>query len=224
MNKAKWLSLLVASILNLSLVSLAQSEDIKKDSRVLSDSNDEPDLIQLYTQDELNRLIRENKHLERVKLDECQFTRDIKDRALVLQYPAYLYLWADMNLTDTCIKGKTKDAISAMKLAASKGMPIAIYRLGQFYLKGEYLQQDYNAAYRYTYLAASLGYDDAKLQLVALLATHEGNEADYETAYGWLYGTTFNDKKKFDMAKTLLSSLEKKMPPSLVAKIRARNS
>ena len=186
--------------------------------------SDEPDLIQLYTQDELNKLILENRHLERVKLDECQFTKDIKDRALILHYPPYLYLWSDMNLTNTCIHGNIKDAIAAMKMAAGKGMPIALYRIGQFYLKGEYLQQDYNTAYRYTYLSASLGFDDAKLQLVALLATHEGNEADYANAYSWLYSTVFNDPAKFALAKKLLSALENKMPNSMVEEIRSKNS
>ncbi len=223
MNKTTWLATMVASFLGMSLSSIALAEPSVTETDK-TEKFDEPDLIQLYTQDELNQLIRENRHLDRVKLDECQFTKDIKDRALILQYPAYLYLWADMNLTNTCIKGRVDEAISAMKMAASKGLPIAFYRIGQFYLKGEYLQQDYNSAYRYTYLAASLGHEDAKLQLVALLATHEGNERDYGTAYRWLYRTVFNDSSKFDMAKKLLAELSNKMPNSLVEKIRAQGS
>ena len=57
-------------------------------------ADDEPELIQLYSQNELNMLISDNNHLERVLLDECQFTKDIEDRAMVLHYPSYLYLWA----------------------------------------------------------------------------------------------------------------------------------
>ena len=185
-------------------------------------SNDEPELIQLYTQDELNGLINENKHLERVKLDECQFTRDIRDRAQVLQYPAYLYLWADMNFTDTCIKGNVKDGIDALKLAAEKGMPAALYKLGGFYLNGTYVQADYNAAYRYIYQAAVLGNDDAKLTLVNLLATHDGNEADYSEAYSMLFRVVFKEKKKHDLAETLLSQLRQKMPMSEVKKAENR--
>ncbi len=178
--------------------------------------SDEPELIQLYTQDELNALILENKHLERVKSDECQFKRDIKDRALVLHYPAYLYLWADMNFTNTCIDGSPKDGVYALQLAVDKGMPAALYKMGGFYLTGTYVQKDYAKAYRYIYNAASLGNNEAKLTLVNLLATHEGNEADYQEAYHWLFTTVFEDKKKHQMAESLLAQLRKKMPPSLV--------
>lgn len=188
---------------------------------VANTNNDEPELIQLYTQDELNSLIGENKHLERIKLDECQFTRDIRDRAQVLQYPAYLYLWADMNFTDTCIKGNVKDGVDALKLAAEKGMPAALYKLGGFYLTGKYVQADYNVAYRHIYQAAALGNDDAKLTLVNLLATHDGNEADYGEAYSMLLRVVFRDKKKHDLAETLLAELRKKMPASEVAKAEA---
>ena len=179
-------------------------------------ATDEPELIQLYTQDELNALIKENRHLERVKIDECQFTRDIKDRALILNYPAYLYLWADMNFTDTCIKGNVADGVTALKLAADKGMSVAMYKLGGLYLTGTYVQTDFNSAYRYIYNAASMGNDDAKLTLVNLLVNHEGNEADYQQAYHWLFKTVYSDPQKHELAKNLLSKLKDKMPDSLV--------
>ena len=83
-------------------------------------ADDEPELIQLYSQNELNMLISDNKHLERVLLDECQFTKDIEDRAMVLHYPSYLYLWADMNFTNTCVNGDPAVGVRALKLAAEK--------------------------------------------------------------------------------------------------------
>ena len=183
-----------------------------------SDPGDEPELIQLYTQDELNVLINEGRHLERIKIDECQFTRDIKDRALILNYPAYLYLWADMNFTSTCIRGNAADGVAALKIAAEKGMPAALYKMGRLFLTGTYVQKDYDSAYRHIHTAASLGYDDAKLTLVNLLATHDGNEGDYVEAYRWLYRTVFADSKRHELAETLLSELRKKMPASEIRK------
>lgn len=201
----------------LSVLLIILSENVAAEE-IRDKDNDEPELIQLYTQDELNALIKENRHLERVKLDECQFTRDIKDRALILNYPAYLYLWADMNFTDTCIKGNVAEGVSALKIAADKGMPVAMYKLGGLYLTGTYVQADFNSAYRYIYNAASLGNDEAKLTLVNLLVNHEGSEADYQQAYHWLFKTVYSDSQKHELAKNLLSKLKEKMPDSLVKK------
>lgn len=201
----------------LSVLLIILSENVAAEE-IRDKGNDEPELIQLYTQDELNALIKENRHLERVKLDECQFTRDIKDRALILNYPAYLYLWADMNFTDTCIKGNVAEGVSALKIAADKGMPVAMYKLGGLYLTGTYVQADFNSAYRYIYNAASLGNDEAKLTLVNLLVNHEGSETDYQQAYHWLFRTVYSDPKKHELAKNLLSKLKEKMPDSLVEK------
>jgi TPR repeat protein len=201
----------------LTVLLVVYSENLS--AEVLQNNDkDEPELIQLYTQDELNSLIKENRHLERIKIDECQFTRDIKDRAMILNYPAYLYLWADMNFTDTCIKGNVADGVVALKLAADKGMPVAMYKLGGLYLTGKYVQSDYDLAYRYIYDAASLGNDEAKLTLVNLLVNNEGNEADFVNAYHWLFKTVYSDPKKHELAKTLLSQLKKKMPISYVEK------
>ena len=201
----------------LSVLMVVYSENVVAEAN-RDKGADEPELIQLYTQDELNALIRENRHLERVKIDECQFTRDIKDRAMILNYPAYLYLWADMNFTDTCIKGNIADGVTALKMAADKGMPVAMYKLGGLYLTGTYVQTDFNSAYRYIYNAASLGNDDAKLTLVNLLVNHEGNESDYLLAYHWLFKAVYNDSKKHELANNLLSKLKEKMPVSLVEK------
>lgn len=64
----------------------------KAESEANDEPSDEPELIQLYSQDELNGLIEKHEHLKRVKDDDCQFVRDIKDRASVLRYPSYSYL------------------------------------------------------------------------------------------------------------------------------------
>ena len=185
-------------------------------------ADDEPELIQLYSQNELNKLISENKHLERVLLDECQFTRDIEDRAMVLHYPSYLYLWADMNFTDTCVKGDPAVGVKALKMAADRAMPKALYKLGELYHTGKYVQKDQDLAYHYVYNAASLKDPKARVLLVELLLEMEGKEIDYERAYNWLFFTVFSQEKEKDHATLLLNRLGAKMPASLVKKARLK--
>ena len=42
--------------------------------------------VQLYSQDELIRLINRNEHLSRVVLDDCQLVQDIEARAETLKF------------------------------------------------------------------------------------------------------------------------------------------
>ncbi|MBU2279446.1 MAG: flagellar protein MotX, partial [Gammaproteobacteria bacterium] len=46
-------------------------------------------VVQLYTQDELLALIRQNAHLQRVKADDCQLVKDIEARADIMKLPSY---------------------------------------------------------------------------------------------------------------------------------------
>lgn len=197
--------------------------DLKaEDSSTKVDIEDEPELIQLYSQDLLNKLITENKHLERVKSDECQFVRDIEDRAMVLKYPSYLYLWADMNFTNTCVKGKKEVGVNAMRIAADKGMPIAMYRLAMFYKDGLYVQKDFDLSYHYLYLSASLGEKKARIELAKFLSSNDSNELDLERSYNWLFFTVFENESEKKTASDLLKNLENKMPESLVKQAKKR--
>lgn len=214
MKDYKLLSLLISLGLTLGCANAAMVQDLQAD--------DEPELIQLYSQNELNKLISENKHLERVLTDECQFTRDIEDRAMVLHYPSYLYLWADMNFTNTCVKGNTAVGVRALKLAADKAMPSALYKLGQLYHQGLYVQKDRELAYRYIFNAASLKDPKARVMLVELLLEYNDKEIDYERAYNWLFFTVFEQEKDQKNAESLLNKLAQRMPPSLVKKARIK--
>ena len=59
--------------------------------------------VQLYSQDELLRLIHRNEHLSRVVLDDCQLVQDIEARAQTLKIPAYQFLWGDMLAWGVCV-------------------------------------------------------------------------------------------------------------------------
>lgn len=63
-------------------------------------------VVQLYTQDELLNLIKDNKHLERVVADDCQLIQDIQARADKLRIPAYQFLWGDMLAWGVCVEKK----------------------------------------------------------------------------------------------------------------------
>lgn len=141
----------------------------KAESEANDEPSDEPELIQLYSQDELNGLIEKHEHLKRVKDDDCQFVRDIKDRASVLRYPSYSYLWGDMLLTATCVKQDVPNGIRYMKYSAEEGMPDAMLKLRMFYEKGTYVNQDRSLARLYLREAASLKNREARLEWARLL-------------------------------------------------------
>lgn len=214
MKLIKSLSLLACFSASLFCANAASVLDLQAD--------DEPELIQLYSQNELNKLISENKHLERVVLDECQFTRDIEDRAMVLHYPSYLYLWADMNFNNVCVKGNPAVAVYALQIAADKAMPSALYKLGELYHDGKFVQKDLNLSYKYIYTAASLKHVDARMKLVEFLLEISGQESDYENAYNWLFFTVFSDEKSKIKAESLLKKLSDRMPKSIVKRARIK--
>ena len=47
--------------------------------------------IQIYSDNQLLELIKENKHLSQVVLDECQLVQDIEARAIKAKMPSYQY-------------------------------------------------------------------------------------------------------------------------------------
>ena len=60
--------------------------------------------VQIYTDNQLLSLIKENKHLGQVVLDECQLVQDIEARATKSKYPSYQFLWGDMLAFGVCVK------------------------------------------------------------------------------------------------------------------------
>ena len=192
----------------------------KAESEANDEPSDEPELIQLYSQDELNGLIEKHEHLKRVKDDDCQFVRDIKDRASVLRYPSYSYLWGDMLLTATCVKQDVPNGIRYMKYSAEEGMPDAMLKLGMFYEKGTYVNQDRSLARLYLREAASLKNREARLEWARLLTDGRGSPAEMEQAYSWLFFSVYNTEEKRKDARQVLETLGSMMPPSVVKAAR----
>lgn len=58
--------------------------------------------VPIYTEAELIKLIEQNKHLERVRADNCQLVEDIVARATRISLPAYEFLYGDMLAWGVC--------------------------------------------------------------------------------------------------------------------------
>ncbi|WP_409438925.1 tetratricopeptide repeat protein [Psychromonas sp. GE-S-Ul-11] len=170
------------------------------------------EVIQVYTQDELNALVRENKHLQRVKADDCQLVQDIEAHALKIQEPSYVYLWGDMLAWGVCVDRDATLGMYYIHEAANKGLLAAIEQLGRYYNNGTLVIQDKEKAIRYFREAALLGHLNAKINYIKLLNQGYGSPYDYEEAYHALYNTVFENKKVKADAKQQLAKLATKMP------------
>lgn len=176
--------------------------------------------IQLYSQDELLRLINQNIHLQRVQLDRCQLVRDIQARAEVLAIPSYQFLWGDMLAWGVCVSRDAELGIDYMRLAAAQGLPAALEHLGRYHANAILVTQDKPLAVRYLKEAAVLGSKPALMQLADLLIAGHGSPYDYQDVYVWLYQTVSADKGYRAKVSTRMHALEQKMSPSVVKAAR----
>ena len=181
---------------------------------------DEVKAIQLYSQDELIRLINNNEHLSRVVLDTCQLVQDIEARADVLKVPAYQFLWGDMLAWGVCVDAEPARGISYMEDAANQGFPAALEQLGRYYAKGTLVQQDKSRAVVYLREASALQNLKAQIRLVELFLEGYGSPYDYEDAYHWLYNSVTDDKQQHQQIAGYLSQLEALMHPKAVRAAR----
>lgn len=178
------------------------------------------EVIQLYSQDELNKLINKNRHLQRVKADDCQLVDDIKAHALKVKEPSYTFLWGDMLTWGICVDRNAKLGMHYIKLAAKQGLLPAIEQLGRYYEKGILVQPNKERAIVYYREAALQGFLNAQLSYIRLLIAGYGGPVDYEDAYRVLYLNIIADKKVKQQAADLLAQLAKKMPGYIVARAR----
>ena len=79
--------------------------------------------VQIYSDNLLLDLIKENKHLDRVVLDDCQLVQDIEARASKVNMPSYQFLWGDMLAYGICVKKDIPLGLHYMHLAADQGLP-----------------------------------------------------------------------------------------------------
>lgn len=172
--------------------------------------------VQIYTQDELLDLIKQNKHLERVKEDRCQLNRDIEDRAVKLKIPAYQFLYGDMLAWGVCVERDAQLGLFYIRLSAEQGLVAAIEQLGRYYDIGRFVQKDQERAYQLTNRAAELGNLNAQFRLVQMNLDGVGSPYDFENSYRWLHHAVIADQKQHAEAADLLMQLSKLMNPKSV--------
>lgn len=172
--------------------------------------------VQIYTDNQLLELIKENKHLSQVVLDECQLVQDIEARAIKANMPSYQFLWGDMLAYGVCIKKDVSLGLHYMKTAAEQGLPEALEQLGRYYHIGKFMQPDLNKAINYLKAAALLNNLNAQIRLAEMYNSGEGSPLDFPMLYSQLHHAVTDDKKTHKKISMLLAGLADKMPEKVV--------
>jgi|SRR5690554_6449545 len=180
-----------------------------------------PEAVQLYTDDELVRLIRQNTHLQRVRdIDDCQLYQDIQAQAEIERRPTYQFLYGDMLAYAVCYERDVALGVSYMEQAAQQGLPEALEQLGRYYHVGQLVQPDMRRAILYLREAASLGNLPAQKRFAQILLNGHGSALDFEAAYHYLHNTVTADTTEHREIQRLLNALEEKMPTRIVERAR----
>ncbi len=180
--------------------------------------------VPIYSEAELIKLIENNKHLERVKADNCQLVEDIVARATRINLPAYEFLYGDMLAWGVCVEQDVELGLYYMENAAHQGLPAALEQLGRYYSRGTLVQQDKERAIPYLREAASMGNLNARIHLAELLLRDYGSPLDYEDAYRWLYSSVTADQRTHNRIAILRQGLEQRMPQNIIARAKRRTT
>ncbi|GAD77158.1 hypothetical protein VAZ01S_063_00340 [Vibrio azureus NBRC 104587] len=180
--------------------------------------------VPIYTEAELIKLIEQNKHLARVRADNCQLVEDIVARATRISLPSYEFLYGDMLAWGVCVEKDVALGLYYMENAAQQGLPVALEQLGRYYSRGTLVQQDKERAIPYLREAAAMGNLNARIHLAELLLRDYGSPLDYEDAYRWLYNSVTADKRKHKRISVLRNGLEQRMPQNIIARAKRRDS
>ncbi len=172
--------------------------------------------VQIYTDNQLLDLIKENKHLGQVVLDECQLVQDIEARANKANMPSYQFLWGDMLAYGVCVKKDIPLGLHYMHLAADQGLAEGLEQLGRYYHIGKFMQVDINKAIVYLKTAASLNNLAAQMRLASLYQQGYGSPLDYPALYSQLHHSLTDDKATHKKISQLLGELASKMPDNVV--------
>lgn len=172
--------------------------------------------VQLYSQDELIRMINRNEHLSQVVIDDCQLVQDIEARAEVLKVPAYQFLWGDMLAWGVCVEEEPARGIHFMEEAAMQGLPAALEQLGRYFATGKLVQMDKDRAIIYLREAGSLGNIKAQIRLAELFIDGYGSPYDYEDVYHWLYNSITSDDETHKRIADCMMALAKLMHPKAI--------
>ncbi len=172
--------------------------------------------VQIYTDNQLLNLIKENKHLGQVVLDDCQLVQDIEARAVKSQYPSYQFLWGDMLAFGVCIKKDVPLGLHFMKNAADQALPEALEQLGRYYHIGKFMQVDVDKAIFFLKEASAVNNLKAQIRLAGIYSQGHGSPLDYPELYAQLHNSVTDDKKMHKKIAALLSGLADKMPEHVV--------
>jgi TPR repeat protein len=172
--------------------------------------------VQIYTDNQLLDLIKDNKHLSQVVLDECQLVQDIEARANKANMPSYQYLWGDMLAYGVCVKKDIALGLHYMHLAADQGLAEGLEQLGRYYHIGKFMQIDIDRAIVYLKTAASLNNLSAQMRLADIYEQGYGSPLDYPALYSQLHHSLTEDKIIHKKISDLLSDLASKMPSKVI--------
>jgi TPR repeat protein len=172
--------------------------------------------VQIYTDNQLLDLIKENKHLSQVVLDDCQLVQDIEARAIKSKLPSYQFLWGDMLAFGVCIKKDVELGLHYMQNAAEQGLPEALEQLGRYYHVGKFMQVDVNKAIVFLKEASALNNLKAQIRLAEIYHLGFGSPLDYPELYAQLHHSVTDDKKTHKKISQLLTQLSDKMPERVV--------
>ncbi|MBL4909930.1 MAG: sel1 repeat family protein [Alteromonadaceae bacterium] len=176
--------------------------------------------VQIYSDDVLLDLIKENKHLSQVVLDDCQLVQDIQARAVKAKRPSYQYLWGDMLAFGVCVKKDVPLGLHYMQLSAQQGLSAALEQLGRYYHQGKFFQADIKKAIQYLKRAASVGNIKAQIRLAKIYTKGQGSPLDYPMLYSQLHHSITADKKRHKQITQLLEKLASKLPTKVVEKAK----
>ena len=177
--------------------------------------------VQIYTDNQLLDLIRDNKHLSQVVLDECQLVQDIEARANKSKMPSYQFLWGDMLAYGVCVKKDISLGLHYMHLAADQGLAEGLEQLGRYYHIGKFMQVDIERAIVYLKTAASLNNLAAQMRLAGLYQQGYGSPLDFPALYSQLHHSLTDDKAIHKKISELLTDLASKMPSKVVAQAKS---
>ena len=151
--------------------------------------------VQIYTDNQLLELIKENKHLGQVVLDDCQLVQDIEARAIKSKYPSYQYLWGYMLAFGVCVKKDVPLGLYFMKNAADQALPEALEQLGRYYHLGKFMQVDIEKAIFFLKEASAVNNLKAQIRLADIYTQGYGSPLDYPELYAQLHQSVTDDKK-----------------------------
>lgn len=173
--------------------------------------------VQIYSDNQLLELIKENKHLGQVVLDECQLVQDIEARAIKAKLPSYQFLWGDMLAYGVCVKKDVELGLYYMKESANQGLSQALEQLGRYYHMGKFMQVDVDKSIIYLKEAANLKNLAAQMRLADIYRQGYGSPLDYPALYSQLHNAVTDDKATHKKITRLMAQLANKMPDNVVA-------